>query len=144
MAYVAGKTYKVKIGSNEIQSFLTNVSQPLTKDALETTTMGDGSRDYIEGLKNATISLSGRFDGDGGASPIGVDKVLFDAYDTGGIVAFKLNPYGVSTFAAATPGYTGTAIVTNYEHGAAFDGVATFSATLQVTGAVTRATSGSY
>lgn len=141
MAFTAGKGYKVKIGSDDVSAYLTNVSQPLTKDALETTTMGDSARDYIEGLRNATISLSGRWDG-GGATAI--DGVLHTAYANSSLVTFSLNPTGTATFSASAPGYTGSMIVTNYEHSAAFDGVVSFSATLQVSGAVTRAISGSF
>lgn len=141
MAFVAGKGYKVKIGSDEVTSYLTNVSQPLTKDALETTTMGDSARDYIEGLKGATISLSGRWDG---ASATAIDQVLHAAYASSSLVTFSLNPTGTPTFSLTAPGYTGNMIVTNYEHNAAFDGVVSFSATLQVSGAVTRATSGGF
>ena len=141
MAFTAGKGYKVKIGSDEVSSYLTNVSQPLTKDALETTTMGDSARDYIEGLKGATISLSGRWDGAGATA---IDGVLATAYNNSSLVTFSLNPTGTATFSTSAPGYTGSMIVTNYEHNAAFDGVVSFSATLQVSGAVTRATSGSF
>jgi len=141
MAFTAGKGYKVKIGSDDISAFLTNVSQPLTKDALETTTFGDSARDYIEGLKSATISLSGRWDGAGSTA---IDAVLHNAYISGSLVTFSLNPTGVATFTASAPGYTGSMIVTNYEHNAAFDGVASFSAALQVSGAVTRAVAGAF
>ena len=140
MAFVAGKGYKVKIGGTEVSAYLTNVSQPLTKDALETTTMGDSSRDYIEGLRNATISLSGRWDPATGT----LDETLYNAYNNSSLVTFSLNPTGVATFTTSAPGYTGSMIVTNYEPNAAFDGVVSFSATLQVSGNVTRATTGSF
>jgi len=140
MAFVAGKGYKVKIGGTDVSAYLTNVSQPLTKDALETTTMGDASRDYIEGLRNATISLSGRWDPATGT----LDETLYNAYNNSSLVTFSLNPTGVATFTTSAPGYTGSMIVTNYEHNAAFDGVVSFSATLQVSGTVTRATTGSF
>lgn len=141
MAFVAGKGYRVRIGADEVTAFLTNVSQPLTKDALETTTMGDSARDYIEGLKGATISLSGRWDG---GSATAIDAVLHTAYNGSSLVTFSLNPTGTPTFSPTAPGYTGSMLVTNYEHNAAFDGVAQFSATLQVSGAVTRAVGGSF
>lgn len=142
MAFIAGKGYKVKIGSDEVSSYLTNISQPLTKDALETTTMGDSARDYIEGLKGATISLSGRWDGAGATA---IDAILATAYNNSSLVTFKLNPTNASpNFSLTQPGYTGSMIVTNYEHNAAFDGVVSFSATLQVSGTVTRDTSGAY
>ena len=143
MAFIAGKGYKVKIGSTEVGTYLTNVSQPLTKDALETTTMGDASRDYIEGLRGATISLSGRWDPATGT----LDETLYNAYNNSSLVTFKLNPTGVASganFTTSAPGYTGSMIVTNYEHNAAFDGVVSFSATLQVSSTVTRDTSGVY
>jgi predicted secreted protein len=141
MAFVAGKGYKAKIGSNEVTAYLTNVSLALTKDALETTTMGDSSRDYIEGLRNASISLSGRWDGAGSTA---IDQVIYDAWNSGSLVTFSLNPTGTAIFSASAPGYTGSMIVTNYEAPTAFDGVVTFSATLQVSGAVTRVTLGSF
>jgi predicted secreted protein len=143
MAFIAGKGYKAKINSVEVGTYLTNVGFPLTKDALETTTMGDSARDYIEGLKGATISLSGRWDPASG----NLDDTLYTAWNTNTVVAFKLNPTGVASgasFTTSAPGYTGNMWVTNYEHTAPFDGVVSFSATLQVSGTVTRDTSGTY
>lgn len=138
MAFIAGKGYLVKVNSADVSAWLTNVSFPLTKDALETTTMGDSARDYIEGLRNATVTLSGRWDG----AVNDLDSDLYTAWNSGSTVTFALNPTGAPTSGTSNPFYTGSCHVTNYEHSAAFDGVVAFSATLQVSGAVTRNTGG--
>lgn len=144
MAFTAGKGYRVKIGTTEVSAYLSNVGMSLTKDALETTTFQDNSRDYIEGLKNATVTLSGRWDGAGSTA---IDQVLYDAYNNSSLVTVVLNPYGISgatTFSTSQPGYSGSMIVTSYEPSAAFDGVAQFSATLQISGGISRLTSGTF
>jgi len=138
VAFIAGKSYKVKLGTTDVSAYITNVSLSLTKDALETTTLGDGSRDYIEGLRTGSISLSGRNDFVSGA----IDETLANAFLNSNLVTFKLNPTGAATSTTSAPFYTGSMWVTAYEGPAAFDGVASFSATLQVSGAITRDTSG--
>ena len=141
MAFVAGKGYKLKVNSIEVGPYMTNVSFALSKDALETTTMGDNARDYIEGLKGGTINLSGRWDGDASAS----DQTFWNMYNTGGSYTFKLNPTGVTpNFTSNQPGYTGSMLITSYNSDTSFDGVITFTAALQISGNVTRDVSGAY
>lgn len=142
MAFTAGKGYKVKIDSTEVGTFLTNVSQNLTKDALETTTFQDGSRDFIEGLKGGTISLQGRWDG---TAATNIDNILYTAYNNPATQpVIKLNPTGTGTFSPTAPGYSATCIVTAYESSASFDGVVSFTATLQISGDVSRLVGGTY
>ena len=47
---------------DDISTYLTDISFPETVETADVTTLGDSSKDYIVGLKDATISLSGKWD----------------------------------------------------------------------------------
>jgi hypothetical protein len=67
MAFVHGKDSVFKLDNasgslTDISAFVNNVDFPETADVAETTTLGDSSKSYIVGLKDATISISGLWD----------------------------------------------------------------------------------
>jgi hypothetical protein len=67
MAFVHGKTAVFKIDNSggslqDISAYCDNVDFPLTSDTAEVTTFGDASKEYIAGLKDATVSISGSWD----------------------------------------------------------------------------------
>ncbi len=141
MSFVHGKGSKFKLDGIELQTFLTSVAFNPSKDTAETTTMGDTSRDFIEGLRNCSVQLSGRWDP---SATTGPDAVLWGAYNSTTISTFGYNPSGVTTYAAASAGYTASAWCTDYSVDDSFDKEVDFSATLQVSGAVTRNTSSAH
>ena len=133
MAFVHGKTAVFKIDNSggsltDISAYCDNVDFPLTADTAEVTTFGDSSKEYIAGLKDATISISGSWDATSDAVLAGIIGVAgtFEygpAGSTGGLVKF-----------------TGEAICTGYTVTAPVGDKVSFSAEFQVTGAVTRTT----
>lgn len=141
MSFQHGKSSKFKIAGVELQTFLTNVSFNPTKDATETTTMGDTSRDFIEGLRNCQVQLSGRWDPTASTGP---DAVMYSAYNTTALATIGYNPAGVTTYAAGSPGYTASVWVTAYNVNDSFDKELDWTATLQISGDVGRATSGAH
>lgn len=115
--------------SRNISDTLNSVDFPEVTETAETTAFGASSRSYIVGLETATISISGMWDATadgylkGGTEPTSRTFIYGPAGSTGGNVK-----------------YTGEAIMTNYSIGSPVGDVVTFTADLQVTGAVTRTT----
>lgn len=133
MAFVHGKTADFRIDNSggsltDISTYCDNVDFPLTADTAEVTTFGDSSKEYIAGLKDATISISGSWDAT-------ADGVLAPIVGVAG--SFQYGPAGST---AGNIKFTGEAICTGYTVTAPVGDKVSFSAEFQVTGAVTRGT----
>lgn len=109
-----------------LSAYLDNVDMSKTADTHESTTFGDGSKEYIPGLKDGSLSLSGKFD------PT-ADALLDGA--VGEIRSFEYYPDGNSSGKVK---YAGSAIVTEYGTSSPVGDLNTASASIQVTGGVTR------
>lgn len=141
MAFVHGKKSLFKIDNVagtpvDLSAFMDEVGLPRSIETAETTTFGNDAKTYITGLSDATVSLSGKFDA-GSASA--VDSVLSGILGSASTVswAYRVNSASVST---TNPEYQGEGILTSYEITGSVSDAVTFSAELQVSGAVTRAT----
>lgn len=135
MAFVHGKgtVFKVDNGAGaltDISAFLASLSFSPSAETAEVTTFGDSNKEFIAGLKDATISVEGKWD----PTP----DVLFN--DILGAAATKTFEYGPEGSAAGKVKYTGECICTAYSPTSPLDDAAGFSAELQVTGAITRTT----
>lgn len=131
MAFAAGKNVTFSLNGTAIGTFLSNVSLTRNGDTLDVTTFGDSDREFIQGLRSATITISGYFDPTASTGP---DAVLATAFADADGVAFSL-VFGTGT----TVTYSGSCLVASYETTAAVDGLIAFSASLTATGAITRA-----
>jgi hypothetical protein len=128
MAFVHGKNQYVKIGTAVISSQLNSADFPQGAAASEVTGFGSDATQFIPGLKDTSISMSGYFD----AATHGV----LAGYN-GTSVAFEYGPGGT---AAASVKISGTCVITSVQvTGAVADAVA-LSISAQVTGAVTNGT----
>ncbi len=114
----------------DISNVLNNVSMPREIETVETTSFGSSYRTYVVGFQNATISVEGTWDAT-------VDAHLAGILGQDATVSFEYGPEGSS---AGYIKYTGEAYVTSYETSGAVGEVVTFSAELQVSGAITRGT----
>ena len=133
MAFVHGKTAEFQIDNSggsltDISAYCDNVDFPLTADTAEVTTFGDASKEYIGGLKDATISISGSWDAT-------ADGVLAGIVGLAG--SFQYGPAGTT---GGNIKYTGECICTSYNVTAPVGDKVSFSAEFQVTGDVTRGT----
>lgn len=133
MAFVHGKTAVFKIDNSggsltDISAYCDSVDFPLTADTAEVTTFGDSSKEYVAGLKDATISISGSWDAT-------ADGVLAAIVGVAG--SFEYGPAGSTV---SNIKYTGECICTGYTVNAPVGDKVSFSAEFQVTGAVTRGT----
>lgn len=149
MAFVHGKNAYVameaSVGAGSVtdySAYFNDVSLSRSIETAETTTFGDDDKEYIVGLKDATVSLSGLFDATMDnvlAGLLGAGKVVVHLATNGGTASasnpvYKLDG-GTGDFSA--PG----AIITSYDISPAVGDVIPFSVDIQVSGAITRATS---
>lgn len=137
MAFVHGKGAYLALGSAgsetvtvDLSSYLDNVDFPEEVQTNETTTFGSDSRTYIVGLKDSTISITGKWD----ATP---DAQLAGALGNATALDFDYGPAGNAT---GNVQYSGSAFITSYDITTGVDSEVTFSCDLQVTGDVTRGT----
>lgn len=142
MAFIHGKKSVFKIDNvggslQDISAFCEEVSLSRDIETAEVTTFGDDAKEYITGLSDATISLSGKFDS-GTASAI--DPVLTGILGSASTVSWAYRVNSAST-SATNPEYQGEGILTSYEVSGTVGDAVTFSAEIQCTGAITRATS---
>lgn len=142
MAFIHGKKSKFEIDNSsgtpvDISAYCEEVSLSRDIETAETTTFGDNDKEYIIGLKDATLSVSGKFDAAGAST---VDAVLSGILGQDASVTFAYTPGGGSA-SATNPKYTGECYLTSYEVSGSVGDVSTFSASFQCTGAITRAVS---
>jgi len=114
----------------DISNTLTDVSFPQSVDTAETSAFGTSAKTYVVGLTDATISISGMFDAT-------VDAHLNGILGQAATVSFEYGPEGSTS---TNVKYTGEAILTSYEKSGAIGDMVSYSAELQVSGAVTRGT----
>lgn len=112
----------------DISDASNSISFPREAEVLETTSFGSNDRTYIVGFKSQTISVEGSFD------------ATYDGYIAGTLgqdatVSFEYGPEGST---AGRVKYLGECILTSYETSAGVGDVVNFSASWQITGAVTR------
>jgi hypothetical protein len=135
MAFVHGKDSVFKLDNSsgtltDISTYVNSVDFPETADVAETTTLGDGSKSYIVGLKDATLSISGLWDST-------LDGILGAVVGQSATLSFEYSPEGTT---GGNVKYTGECILTSYSQSSPVGDVVGFSADMQVSGDVTRAT----
>jgi hypothetical protein len=135
MPFVHGRTTDFRVDNSggtltDISAYCDNVDFPQVVETAETTTFGDASKDYIVGLRDATISIGGKWDAV-------LDAVLAPILGQAASVSFQYGPAGSTV---TNVRYTGECYCTSYQVTGAVGDVVTFSAEFQVTGNVTRGT----
>ena len=113
----------------DVSNVLNSVSFPRETEILETTSFGSSYRTYVVGFQNATISIEGSYDAT-------VDAHLAGVLGQDATLSFEYGPEGAT---AGNTKYTGEAYLTSYETSGGVGDIVSFSAELQVSGAVTRA-----
>lgn len=135
MAFGHGKSAVFKLDDSsgtvrDLSSYINEASMPRDIETAETTAFGSSAKSYITGLTDATISISGMFDAT-------ADGYLAGVVGQAATLSFEYGPLGST---ASMIKYTGECILTSYELSSPVGDVVTFSADLQVTGAITRGT----
>lgn len=129
MAAVHGSNSYVSIDGDVVGVYLDQASLNKMIETAETTAFGDDDKEFIPGLRDSTLSISGHWDSTG-------DGFVAD-WDDGAVVACIVGPQGNT---ATNVRYTFNALLTNYSIDSPVGGRVSFSAALQRTGATTRDT----
>lgn len=140
MAFTHGKKSKFEIDNasgtpKDISAYCDEVSLSRDIETAETTTFGDNAKEYIIGLNDAGISVSGKFDAAGADT---VDAILSGLVGLETTSTFAYTPGGGSA-GSNNPKYTGECFLTSYEVSGSVGDVTSFSAQFQCTGTITRA-----
>lgn len=138
MAFNHGKEAIFKIDTagavlTDVSPYVTGVTFSREQDTAETSVLGLDDKQFMAGLRGATFSLEARYD------PT-FDALIDGLLAANSITDFEYYPNGTPA-SATKPKYSGQCIVTSQEIGTSVDDAASSSCELQVTGAVTRATS---
>lgn len=119
----------------DISPYLTSVDFSPSNDTHDITTFGDEGHEFLVGLTNGTISLNGFWDktADVGAATV-LDGLLgLDATT----LAWEFAPEGNTNGNVL---YSGEAVLQDLQYSAPVADVVTFTATLQISGSVTKGT----
>lgn len=135
MAFSHGSTALFKIGTfavpqtaTDVSVYANSVGLAMNRDSGEVSTFGVTSKQYVPGLKDATVPLEGPYD------PT-ADQIFWDLYNNGSIVLFEYYPNGTGTGKIK---YSGQCFITSYEVTSGVGDPNATSGELQVTGNVTR------
>ena len=143
MTAIVGNAGALKLNGNTVAE-LRNYSIELTADTIETTNMGDTTRQYVKGLSSYSGSADVYFDpthfAATGSSGNDLDGQIFGALGGSG-VAIALYPEG-DVGVGTDKIMSGTVIITGYSINGSFDGLIEASISFQGTGALTYATNG--
>lgn len=129
MAATHGKETYVSIDGDVVGPYLDQASLQKMVETAEVTAFGDDDKEFIAGLRDSTLNISGHWDS-------AQDAFLAD-WDDGAVVACIVGPAGSGAGAVE---YTFNAILTNYTIDAPVAGRVSWSASLQRSGATVRGT----
>jgi len=76
MAFVHGKSIFVMLNGYNITGYLNKIDSPYSADTAETSTFGTENKTFLAGMKDATLSAEGLYDGDVAAVDEQLDKIL--------------------------------------------------------------------
>ena len=135
MAFGHGKSAVFKLDDSggslrDLSTYINEASMPRDIETAETTAFGASAKAYITGLTDATISFSGMFDAT-------ADGYLAGVVAQAATLSFVYGPAGNT---GGFVKYEGECFLTSYEVSTAVGDAVQASASLQVTGAVTRTT----
>mgnify|MGYP001196784718 FL=1 len=109
---------------------VTSFSIEETSETVDTTSMGDASREILATFRAFTGTVDGYWDKDDAA--IGHDAApTAPNVQAGNTITFELHPSGIGTGNSI---YEGSAIVTSISRSQSFDGVTEYSITFEGTG----------
>lgn len=118
----------------DLTAYITSISgNDLTRANLDTTSLNDAAYTFILGLKGGnTITLSGNWH-----STLHTHMTAVEALTSGATQTLRYSPAGTGS---GSPFLTVETILTNYTFGSSVNGLVTWTATLQTTGATTTGT----
>lgn len=129
MAFVHGKAAEITVNSVALSTFCETADLNIDIDTSDTSAFGSSWKSALAGMAGATLELTGYFDPTTTTGPASALTALIGAAP----FAVIYEPGG----AAVNQSRTFNAILASYKESATTGNVVTFSAGLQVTGAIT-------
>ena len=132
MAFRHGKDADLFVGKYDLSNYVNEVTASMSIDTAETSTIGNNTKSYITGQNDATVSVSGLFDGGAGA----IEAVYADIIDN------DLTPAITIVYDGGTVGSRATIAQgkqTSYEIGIPVGDVVSLNGEFQVTGGMRQA-----
>lgn len=118
----------------DISSYIDNVSNTQSSETLDVSALGTAFKSYIVGVHDGSFNVSGPYD-----ATVWTHMTALRAAFTAGTVSASFQ-WGPGGSVAGQAKMTGECILTDLTHSGAVGGRAEWSATLQITGAVTNST----
>jgi hypothetical protein len=136
MAFTHGKgaVFKIDNAAGTLQiltTYVDSIEFDNSVDTAESTTMGAEAKTYLSGQSDATLSITGKFDGTATTGPHVILSGLVGLETTS---SFEIGPEGTT---AGKQKILGECFLTDYKASMPVGDVVSFSADFQVTGAVT-------
>lgn len=132
MATVNSKLAKLSIDGNDLSASVDSVDGlPPDYATDDVTTFGVGGRKHAATLTDGTFTFGGPYDD---TATTGPDAILVAAWAAGAAVPFVYGPAGSATGARR---FSGDCIITSYKPTSKVGSVVRYTATAQITGAVT-------
>lgn len=130
MAFQHGKNATFSLDNNAgtltaLSAYVTDVSFDRAVDTAETSVLNLDDKQYIPGMRGATMSVNGPWDAV-------VDAHFEPLLGKAATISFAYSPDGGTTT------YSGECFVTSFASSSPVGGAGTWSSQLQITGAVTR------
>ena len=139
MSSIVGNAGAIKINGAAVAE-LRSYSIEMTSDTIETTTMGDSTRQYVKGLATFSGSADVYWDPAHFTGTTNIDGEIFGTVGDAGatLIIYPEGDVGAGTDKILS----GDIVVTGYTINGTFDGMVEASISFQGTGAVTYATNG--
>jgi hypothetical protein len=104
-------------------------SASITGDALEDTAFGDKDRNYLPGMRTATVDFGGYYESSNTAQAALVNNFRSSVTNTAATIICLVN-----RTTGAKSGWTGSGPITSLTVGGAVDGLVPFSGSVQISG----------
>ncbi len=130
MTFIHGKGQVFLFATHDLSAYLNNVAYKRSADSHDVTTFGATGHAFQGGLTNGTYTLTGTYDNGASNTP----KTLIEAALGGALQAVDYREAGTATGRTTS---TANALVTAYEESGPVADMISWTATLQISGAVT-------
>ncbi len=125
-----GHVSLLSVNAHDVSPYVTSVTATRNNDVLDTTTYGQTGHTFVAGLTNGKLVVNGLWDKTAVVGSYTVFKAMLGAAQ----VAFIWSPEGSTS---GNVKITGNCVIESYVESAPVADLVTFTATLQITGAVT-------
>ena len=131
MTKIHSKASKILWNAIDLSDDADTVDFPRTKEEAEVTTLASTAKEFVVGLDDNMISLSGSW----GAAVGEADRALADDFAAGTARTWIYRPAGTGS---GNIEYTGSGYLTKYNVTSSVSAAVKWSADIRITGAVTR------